>query len=119
MNEPLTERAFIQSTQDVVHPIRAQFIDPGLEEKYQKITLAFFKKSAMVAIVVIMAPIVVFGYSDFLLFGFESTFYFLLGFRTVGLVLSVFTLFIILKRKIRIIFFRRLADCIFCCVCWC
>jgi len=80
----------------------------GLYEKYRQHYLAADIRQAALGIACVALPIMIFGYFDYLLFGFTQQFYMLLTLRAGLLIITALSIFLMLKRVRRPAQFDRL-----------
>ena len=83
-------------------------LPPGLYAKYRQHYLGADIKLAVLGIGCVALPIMVFGYSDYLLFGFTQQFYLLLCLRAGLLVITALTIYLMLPGVRRPAQFDRL-----------
>lgn len=77
----------------------AQFTSTPLEQKYREHYLKSEKLQLAIAICVILIPNFIFSYSDYLLFGNTSRFYYLIAIRAVHITLSTIILLVLNRIK--------------------
>jgi hypothetical protein len=79
--------------------LSASFISERTELLYRNNFLAGDRRQTIVGLILLCIPVIVFGYSDYMLFGNSAQFHYLLVARSIAVLLAGFTLLFLIKSK--------------------
>ena len=77
----------------------ASFITTRTERLYRNSITDSDRKLVIIGLLIFSIPSATFAYSDFLLFGYTQTFYYLIFIRSFVILLACFTIYLVAKTK--------------------